>query len=59
MRNFRDEVLSRTAAGRELIKLYYQWSPAIGVAMVQDESLKQDVQSMVDDVLPLVKRMID
>jgi ABC-type amino acid transport substrate-binding protein len=59
LRNFRDEVLSRTAAGRELIKLYYQWSPAIGVAMVQDESLKQDVQSMVDDMLPLVKRMVD
>ena len=59
LRNFRDEVLSSTAAGRELIKLYYQLSPAIGVAMVQDEMLKQDVQNRVDDIFPLVEMMVD
>ena len=29
LRCFRDTVLSRTAEGRELIQLYYQWSPVI------------------------------
>lgn len=59
LRNFRDEVLSKTPAGRELINLYYQWSPAIGVAIFQDEIFKQDVQRMVEGILPLIKRTVE
>ena len=30
LRNFRNTVLTKTQEGRELIDLYYQWSPAYG-----------------------------
>ena len=29
LRKFRDEILSQTPVGQEIIELYYQWSPAI------------------------------
>ena len=54
-RKFRDEVLSKTQAGQEIIKLYYQWSPAIVKAMEQDEAFKKEVKEMIEDILPLIR----
>ena len=51
IRSLRDNVLSKTKEGRELIKLYYQWSPMIVRAMKADEELKQEVKDLVDGVL--------
>jgi hypothetical protein len=48
-------VLSQTPEGQELIKLYYQWSPAIVRAMENDEEFKEEVKEMVDGVLELVR----
>jgi hypothetical protein len=59
LRHFRDRVLNRTAEGRELIKLYYQLSPAITVAMEEDESFKAEVKGAIDGVLPLIERMVE
>ena len=57
-REFRDEVLSKTPVGQEIIKLYYQWSPAIIKAMEQDEGFKEDVKGMIEGVLPLVRKTV-
>ena len=54
LRYFRDNVLSQTPEGQELIKLYYQWSPAIVQAMEADEDFKQDVKEMIDGIMPLI-----
>ena len=54
LRYFRDNVLNQSPAGKEIIKLYYQWSPAIVQAMEQDEEFKEDVKEMVDGVLELI-----
>jgi len=59
MRNFRDNILSKTPEGRELIKLYYQWSPAIVKAMEEDEEFKGDVKEMIDGVLPLIEGEVE
>jgi hypothetical protein len=59
LRRFRDEVLSKTPAGREIIKLYYQWSPAIVKAMEQDEGFKEEVKEMIEIILPMVKRAVE
>ena len=40
--------------GHELIRLYYQWSPAIVKAMEEDEAFKQEVKELVDGVLELI-----
>jgi hypothetical protein len=47
-------VLARTPEGRELIRLYYQWSPAIVKGMEEDEEFKEEVREMVDGILELI-----
>ena len=54
LRYIRDNVLSQTPEGKELIKLYYQWSPTIVKAMEGDDGFKEDVKEMVDGVLGLI-----
>ena len=55
LRYFRDNVLSMTPEGKELIKLYYQWSPAIVKAMEKDEEFKEEAKEMVDGILELIR----
>jgi len=54
LRSFRDDVLIQTPEGREIIRLYYEWSPAIVKAMEADEEFKDEVKEMIDGVLGLV-----
>lgn len=55
LRNFRDSVLNNTPEGKELIRLYYEWSPTIVQAMVEDEEFKKEVKEMIDGLLPLIR----
>jgi rhodanese-related sulfurtransferase len=55
LRYFRDEVLSRTPVGRELIRLYYWWSPKIVRIMEEDEVLKRELKALIDGVLPRIR----
>ena len=54
LRYFRDTVLNQTPEGQEIIKLYYEWSPAIVKAMGEDEEFKEEVKEMMEGVLPLI-----
>ena len=54
LRNFRDNVLSQTPEGQEIIRLYYEWSPAIIKAIEEDEEFKEEVKAMVYGVLMLI-----
>ena len=58
LRAFRDTILSKTPKGQEIIRLYYEWNPAIVKVMKEDETFKQEVRGMIEGVLPLVKEMI-
>jgi hypothetical protein len=55
LRDFRDTVLNQTPEGQELIKLYYELSPAIIKAMKEDAAFKSQVKAMMDGVLLLIK----
>ena len=55
LRSIRDNILSKTQEGRELIKMYYQWSPVIVRAMEVDEELKEDIKEMVEGILGVVE----
>ena len=37
-----------------IIRLYYQWSPAIVKAMEEDEGFKEEVKELLDGVLELI-----
>ena len=58
LRQFRDNVLSQTPEGRELIKLYYIWSPIIIKAM-NDEEFKAWVNQMIDGMLPIIEDSVE
>ena len=58
LRKFRDEVLSPTLVGQEIIKLYYEWSPSIVKLMEEDEEFEQEFKDMIDEVLPMVKEAV-
>ncbi len=55
LREFRDNILSKSPIGREIIKLYYDMSPAIVRAMEENEEFKEDVKEMIDGILPLIE----
>jgi len=55
LRYFRDNVLSQTPEGRELIKLYYELSASIVKAMEEDEEFKAQVKEMIDGVVESVR----
>jgi len=55
LRAFRDEVLSQTPEGQELIELYYEWSPTIVETMEEDEEFKAEVKEMIDGVLLMME----
>ena len=55
LRNFRDNILSQTPAGQEIIKLYYELSPAIVQAMEKDEEFKEGVKELIDGLLLLIR----
>ena len=59
LRYFRDNVLNQTPEGKELIRLYYQWSPAIVKAMEEDEGSKGEVKEMIDEILPLISGEVE
>ena len=59
LRRFRDEVLSKTPLGREYITLYYRWSPVVVQMMQEDEELKEEVQILLEELLPLIKEMLE
>jgi hypothetical protein len=55
LRRFRDEVLSKTAEGRQIIKLYYQLGPAEVQAMANDQEFKKEIKEMIDRILPFLR----
>jgi hypothetical protein len=55
LRSFRDNVLSQTPEGQELIRLYYQWSPVIVKAMESDEEFKEEIKEMIDGVWEMIE----
>ena len=48
---FKDTVLSQTPEGRELIKLFYFWSPFIVKAMEEDKAFEEEIKGMIDTLL--------
>jgi hypothetical protein len=54
LRHFRDDVLSQTPVGQEIIRLYYELSPVIVRVMEEDEEFKEEVKKMIEGVLILI-----
>jgi len=55
LRYFRDDILGKTPEGQEIIRLCYEWSPAIVKAMGEDEEFKKELKAIIDEILPLIR----
>jgi len=55
LRYVRDNVLSKTTEGREIVRLYYKLSPVIVKVMREDEEFKEEVKSVVNGILQLTE----
>jgi hypothetical protein len=55
LRSFRNDVLSKTPEGQEIIRLYYEWSPAIVKAIEEDKEFRVEVKKMLDVVLTVLE----
>jgi len=55
LRWFRDHVLRTTPEGKQIIKLYYQWSPLLLKAMEEDDALQEGVKEIVDHLVELLR----
>jgi len=56
LRYMRDNVLSKTPEGREMVRLYYKLSPVIVKVTREDEEFKEEVKAIVDVILQLIKK---
>ena len=59
LRYSRDQVLDKTPEGREIIRLYYKWSPLIVRVMEEDKEFREGVKELVDGLLPLIKNSVE
>lgn len=59
LRYMRDKVLRKTPEGRELIKLYYQLSPAIVRAMEEDQLFKEELREITEGLLSMISGEIE
>lgn len=59
LRYFRDDVLGKNPEGRELIKLYYQISPAIVAVMREDKLFKEGLREIIENVLSILNRKLE
>jgi hypothetical protein len=55
LRWFRDHILRRTPEGKQIIKLYYQWSSLLLKAMEEDDALQEEVKEIVDHLVELLR----
>jgi len=55
LRCYRDNVLSKTPEGQEIIRLYYEWSPVILKAMEGDKPFREEVKGLIDGFMPLIR----
>ena len=51
LRYFKDTVLNQTPEGRELIKLFYYWSPLLVRVMEEDDAFTEEIKEMIDGML--------
>ena len=54
LRYVRDTILTKTGEGRELIRLYYQWSHLLTETLEEDEIFREDVKTFIDEIIFLI-----
>lgn len=59
LRKYRDNVLSKTPEGQEIIKTYYKFSPKVTMLLKQRQLLKNRVKTFFDGMLPGIRKKVE
>jgi hypothetical protein len=59
LREYRDNVLSKTTEGQELIKTYYKFSPTVRKLLEQRPLLKNRAKAFIDSMLPEIRKKVE
>ena len=59
LRKYRDNVLSKTPEGQEIIKTYYKFSPTITKLLEQKPLLKNRAKAYIDRMLPGIRKKVE
>ena len=59
LREYRDNVLSKTSEGQELIKTYYKFSPTVTKLLEQRPLLKNRAKAFIDSMLPGIRKKVE
>jgi hypothetical protein len=58
LREYRDKVLSKSATGRQMIKTYYELSPAVAEVLQQNETAKSNARRVLDSLMPAIREKV-
>ena len=58
LREYRDNVLSKTPDGQEIIKTYYQYSPTVTELLERRPLLKDKARMIIDNMLPGIRKKV-
>jgi hypothetical protein len=59
LREYRDNVLSKTPEGQEIIKTYYQYSPTVTELLERRPLLKDKARMIIDSMLPGIRKKVE
>jgi hypothetical protein len=59
LRKYRDNVLSKTRDGQEIIKTYYKFSPPVTKLLEQRPLLKNRAKAFIDSMLPGIRKKVE
>ena len=58
LREYRDKVLNKSATGRQMIKAYYEASPAVVEVLQQNETARTSARRVLDTVMPAIREKV-
>jgi hypothetical protein len=58
LREYRDKVLSKSASGRQMIKTYYELSPAVTEVLQKDDTAKASTRRVLDSIMPAIREKV-
>jgi hypothetical protein len=59
LKNYRDEVLSKTTDGQKIIKTYYKFSPTVTQLLEQMPLIKKRAKTFLDSMLPGIRKKVE
>jgi hypothetical protein len=58
LREYRDKVLSKSATGRQMIKTYYELSPAVADVLQKNDAVRASARRVLDSLMPAIRKKV-